>query len=179
MKKKIDIKTVKKDDIGKLLPGFAEKIIAIVYDLADPLCETESLELVHVEFQREPGGRILRVYIDKPGGAGLDDCVRISRQLGDLLDVYINDDIAYHLEVSTPGSERPLGRTADFDRFKGKSAKIKTRTPIEGRKTFTGKLLGITEGIVHLEQKDLTVAIPHKDISKARLVNNYGENECL
>lgn len=161
------------------MPGFAEKTTALVYDLAEPLCASESLELVHVEFQREPGGRILRVYIDKPGGAGLDDCVRISRQLGDLLDVYIGDDIAYHLEVSTPGLERPLGRATDFDRFKGKSVKIRTRTPIKGRKTFTGKLLGITEGTVHLEQKDIIVAIPHKDISKARLVNNYGENECL
>ena len=137
------------------------------------------MECVYVEFQREPGGRILRIYIDKPGGAGLDDCVRISRQLGDLLDVYIEEDIAYRLEVSTPGPERPLGRPADFERFKGKSVKIRTRTPHEGRKTFTGKLLGITDGTVRLEQKDVIVAILHKDISKARLVNNHGENECL
>ena len=85
----------------------------------------------------------------------------------------------YHLEVSTPGPERPLGKMVDFNRFKGKLAKIRTRTPIEGRKNFTGKLLGISEGIVSLKQKDITVDIPHKEISKARLVNNYGENECL
>ena len=179
MKKKIDTKTGKKGGGQNTLPGFAEKTIALVYDLAEPLCDSESLELVHVEFQREPGGRILRLYIDKPGGAGIDDCVRISRQLGDLLDVYIDDDIAYHLEVSTPGPERPLGKATDFDKYKGKVAKIKTRIPFEGRKTFTGKLLGISEGIVRLEQKDITVAIPHKEITKARLVNKYGENECL
>ena len=172
------IKTNKKENREKVPPGFAEKTIAIVRELAEPLCESEGLEFVHVEFQRESGGRILRLYIDKPGGVGLDDCVRISRQLGDLLDVYIDNDIAYNLEVSTPGPQRPLGKARDFDRFKGKMAKIKTRTPIAGQKNYTGRLLGITEGILSLELNDITVAIPHKDIIKARLVNNYGENEC-
>ena len=179
MKQKKNIKTEKKGNRGKIIPGFSEKTIALVRELAEPLCESEGLEFVHVEFQRESGGRILRLYIDKPGGARLDDCVRISRQIGDLLDVYLENEIAYNLEVSTPGSERPLGKAADFDRFKGKSAKIRTRTSMEGRKNFTGKLLGISEGIVSLELSDITVAIPYEEISKARLVINYGENECL
>lgn len=163
----------------KTSPMIAEKTISVVGELAETLCESLSLDLVHVEFQREPGGRILRVFIDKPGGAGLDDCVRVSRQLGDLLDVYLDADAIYNLEVSTPGPERPLGKVSDFDRFKGKIVKIRTRKPIDGQKNFTGKLLGITEGIVSLEKQDITVAIPHLEIAKARIVDNYGENECL
>jgi len=158
---------------------FADKTISMVGELAETLCDSLNLEFVHVEFQREPRGRILRVYIDKPGGAGLDDCVRVSRQLGDLLDVYLDAEVTYDLEVSTPGSERPLGKASDFDRFKGKIVKIRTRKPIDGQKNFTGKLLGITEGIVSLGKQDITVAIPHQEIAKARLVDNYGENECL
>ena len=131
-----------------------------------------------MEYQRETGGRILRVYIDKPGGVGIDDCVNISRQLGDLLDIYLEDAPAYHLEVTSPGSDRPLGKKADFERFKGQTAKIKTSRTINGQKNFTGRLLGVTGQMVYIEKNAQTVSIPYQDILKARLVNHHGENEC-
>jgi len=174
-----NIKNKRPEDKNKYASEVTEETLARVYELAEMLCEAEGLEVVHVEHQRETRGRILRVYIDKPGGVGLNDCVHVSRQLGDLLDIYLDNGLIYNLEVSSPGPERPLGKASDFERFKGKLTKIKTRKSFAGQKSFTGKLLGITEGTVTLMLNDKIVAIPYQEITKARLVNNYGENKCL
>ena len=159
-------------------PQQQERMIRHVTELAEPLCQAEGMELVHVEYQRETGGRTLRIYIDKPGGVGLDDCVRISRQLSDLLDVYFENNDAYRLEISSPGPDRPLGKKHDFERFKGRNVKIRTARPIEGRKNFKGLLLGLTDGMVNLMIKDKPVAIPFQGIRRAWLVNYNGESRC-
>lgn len=141
--------------------------------IAEPLCESEGIELVHVEYQREPGGRVLRIYIDKPGGVTLDDCVHISRQISDLLDVCIKmPEIEYSLEVSSPGINRPLGKEKDFEKFKGSPAKIRTVNPIEGQRNFHGVLQGISEGIILIKVNEKIISIPFQDITKARLVNS-------
>lgn len=147
--------------------------------LAEPLCESEGIELVFVEYQREASGRILRVYIDKTGGVNLDDCTRISRHLGDLLDIYLDEIGPYSLEVSSPGSDRPLGKAVDFERFKGCEAKIRTVQPLEARRNFRGVLLGFLEGNVKIRVEDKTVDIPFEEIQKARLINYDGEHPCL
>ncbi len=147
------------------------KVVTRVYALSDPLCEAEGMELVHVEYQREPRGRILRLYIDKPGGVKVDDCVNISRQASDLLDVSMDDIGAYHLEVSSPGIDRPLGRERDFIRFKGQRIHIKTSRPVEGKKSFKGVLGGLSNGAVSLVMGDRTVAIPFEEIRRARLIH--------
>jgi ribosome maturation factor RimP len=150
-------------------------IIKQVEALAEPLCDSEGLELVHVEYQREPGGRILRVYIDRAGGVTLDDCVNVSRQLNDLLDVYLNDIGSYNLEVTSPGPERPLSRLQDYKRFKGRKAKIKTWQPVNDQKNFTGIILGVAAEQIKLSLNEKTVVIPFGDISRARLVDVDGE----
>ena len=160
------------------MPLTAKKVSDIIKqtrDLLEPICETDGFELIHVEFQPEAGGRILRLYIDKPGGVNLDDCAHVSRQVSDLLDVTLDEIGHYSLEVSSPGADRPLGRESDFNRFKGHLAKLKTRQPIEGQKQFTGRLLGIVDQQVRLTVDGKTVAIPYDEISRARLVA-YGEN---
>lgn len=148
------------------------KLISRVADLAEALCEAEGMELVFIEFQREPAGRVLRLYIDKPGGVKLDDCALISRHLGDILDVDPEDLGPYNLEVSSPGLERPLWRARDYDRFKGCGAKIKTSVPLNGQKNFKGVLLGIANEIITLKEEgtDKTFAIPFKEVARARLV---------
>ncbi len=144
-----------------------ERVGAVV----GPLAEAEGLELVAVEFQRETAGWILRVYLDKAGGITLDDCQRVSHQLGDLLDVEDLIDHAYTLEVSSPGLDRPLVAEADFLRFAGRQVRIQTETPVEGQRRFRGRLLGIAAGAVQLElEGGRQVAIPHAAIEKARLV---------
>ncbi len=154
---------------------FAQK----VRELAGTLCDGEQIELVHVQFQREPGGRILRVYIDKPGGVELNDCVRLSRQLSDLLDVYLETEFQYNLEVSSPGTDRPLGRLQDFERFKGSVARIKSAKAIEGQKNFKGVLLGVLNETIKLRATDeKEVEIPFAEIVKARLVDYSGESSC-
>lgn len=152
-----------------------KKIIKQVETHADPLCRSEGLELVHVEYQRESGGRILRLYIDRPEGVTLDDCVNVSRQLNDLLDVYLDEIGPYNLEVTSPGPERPLSKLQDYERFKGRMAKIKAIKPINKQKNFTGIILGITAEQIKLSSKQQTVVIPFEDISKARLVDVDGE----
>lgn len=160
--------------------GPAEKAAAAsrVREVAEPLCEAEAMELVHVEYQQESQGKILRLYIDKPGGVTLEDCARISRRVADLLEVGFEPDESYRLEVSSPGPDRPIGRPADFERFKGKTARIKTSQPLEGQKSFTGVLLGLSEGTVRIMTGDRTVAIPLEEVTKARLLNYSGENGC-
>ncbi|KGM44507.1 hypothetical protein JY97_00320 [Alkalispirochaeta odontotermitis] len=145
-------------------------MIQQVWSLAEPLCSSEGLELIQVEYQRESAGRILRLYVDKPDGIKLEDCVGVSRQMSDILDVNLADVGPYSLEVTSPGPERPLAKKEDFDRFKGNRAKLKTYLPINGRKNFTGVLLGITGDEVSLQIDEQIITIGFTDISKARLI---------
>ena len=149
----------------------------MVWQLAEPICISEGMELVYIEYQRESGGRILRVYIDRPEGVVLDDCAVISRQLGDILDVHLDANVPpYNLEVSSPGSERPLGRLVDFERFKGRTAKIRVKEPIDGQRNFKGVLEGLTENTIHLRMAAARMDIIYQNIAKAKLVNHNGEN---
>lgn len=149
-----------------------EEFIAKAKDLAEPLCEVHGMELVHVEYQLESRGIILRIYIDKPGGITLDDCVFINRQLSDIMDLHFDSSGSYSLEVSSPGSDRPLSKKLDFERFRGRVARIKTIAPINGQKNFKGVLSGISEESINISLDDKTVAIPFKEVKSARLVNN-------
>jgi ribosome maturation factor RimP len=174
--KKCKPKTKPSDNRNRHSGSKKEKhIIRQVGVLAEPLCASEGLELVHVEYQREPGGRILRLYIDRAGGVTLDDCVNVSRQLNSLLDVYLDEIGPYNLEVTSPGPERPLSKLQDYERFKGRKAKIKTWQPIDDQKNFTGVILGVAAEQIKLSSNEKTIAIPFGDISKARLVDADGE----
>lgn len=155
-----------------------EKIATTVRDIADPLCTVEGMELVHVEYQREPVGWVLRVYIGKPGGVTIADCTIISNQLRDILDIKLDPEIPYMLEISSPGPDRPLSRMEDFTRFAGQAARIRTRRDIEGRKNFSGTLLGtLDDYVLHMLDAE-SVAIPYREIAKARLVNYNGDQTC-
>lgn len=153
-----------------LSPESKGKIILKVWELIEPLCEAEGMELVQVEYQREARGRILRLYIDRPGGVTLDDCVHVSRQTGDILDVCLENVGTYSLEVSSPGVNRPLAKQVDYQRFKGRRASIKTIQPIDGQKKFIGVLAGISDGSVKLADPNTIITIPFEKIAKAHLV---------
>jgi ribosome maturation factor RimP len=141
-----------------------------VRSLAQPILADHGLELVDVEFRRESHGWILRLYVDRPGGVTLDDCQRVSEELGDHLDVEDLIDHPYHLEVSSPGLDRPLTRETDFVAFAGKTARISTREAIQGQRNFRGRLAGLVEGVVLLDLPDgRRMSIPRGLIAKARL----------
>ena len=160
----------------RLLLEQTKDFLLQVCRLVEPVCESQGMELVHVEYQKEPAGRILRLYIDKPGGVTLDDCAATSRQVSDLLDIYLDRETSYRLEVSSPGMNRPLGKVDDFNRFKEHSVRIKLFRPINGQKNFKGILMGIEDRSVNLMVDDQPVVINIGDIANARLINNIGES---
>jgi ribosome maturation factor RimP len=153
-------------------------VVALVWTLADPVCSEEGVDLIHVEYQREPGGRTLRLIIDKPGGVRLDDCTAVSRQLDDLLDAKLDQEASFRLEISSPGPNRPLGRMGDFERFRTCRARIRTVRALKGRRSFTGKLLGLFEDGVRVATPDGEVSIALDNVRKAQLINHHGENPC-
>jgi len=112
------------------------------------------LEIFDVQFRREAGGMVLRVQIDRPGPAAtaeesvsVADCAQVSRDLSALLDVEDFVPVAYILEVSSPGLDRPLRGLDDYRRFAGRRAKLVMREAIDGQGYFKGRLAGIDEGI--------------------------------
>ncbi len=150
-------------------PQTAE-IVARVRALAEPILGDLGLELVDAEFRRETQGWVLRLYMDRAGGVTLDDCQRVSEELGVHLDVEDVIGHPYHLEVSSPGLDRPLTRDQDFVRFAGQAARVSTREPLEGRRNFRGRLAGMRDGTVLLDLPDGTrVLIPRAAIVRARL----------
>ena len=167
--KKHHIKKGSKTGNRRHSPVNEQKIVGQVTALAKPVCESEGAELIHVEFQRESAGRILRLYIDKPDGINLDDCVVISRQMGDIIDVNLDDIGPFNLEVTSPGPSRPLSSQEDFKKFRGNRIKLKTNRSINGQKNFKGILLGISGGQVSLQRGEQITNIPIEDIIKARL----------
>ena len=122
-----------------------------------------------VDAQASNGGRLLRLFIDKPGGVTLDDCAEVSRHLTRVLAV---EGIDYErLEVSSPGLDRPLRKEADFARFEGRRAEIRMRTPdASGRRKFAGVLRGAQAGQVALELEGRVVSLRLEDLDKAKLV---------
>jgi ribosome maturation factor RimP len=123
-------------------------------------------ELVDVE--RSPHGRMLRVFIDKPQGVSVDDCVAVSNHLSRLLAV---ENVDYgRLEISSPGLDRPLKKTSDFIRFAGESAKLKLRVGLQGQRNFVGVLRGVQDGVLKLEVDGKVLDLELDNLEKARLV---------
>ncbi len=152
-----------------------EGLIKKIYDFAEPLCESEDIELVHIENIFENSRSILRVLIDKDGGVLIEDCVNISRQLNDILDVNLEQFSAFTLEVSSPGLDRPLTKKEDFQRFNGEKVKIKTDMAIEGQRNFKGVLAGLKNESVELTSDNKNYSIPFNIIKKARIISDFGE----
>ena len=122
-----------------------------------------------VDMQASNGGKLLRLFIDKPGGVDLEDCAAVSRHLTRLLAV---EGVDYErLEVSSPGLDRALRKARDFARFAGRKADVRMRTPdASGRRRFVGVLRGAGEGQLSLELEGQMVALALDDIERARLV---------
>ncbi len=147
-----------------------EYIIEKVQEFAEGFLPSMGLELVEVQFRQEGHGWVLRLFIDGPDGIGVDQCASVSREMNVFLDVedFIPD--AFHLEVSSPGLERPLRTIDDYKRFAGKKARVKLRHPIDGQKMFVG-LVGESDehGFELILEDDSTMRIHLDQIRKARL----------
>jgi len=135
--------------------------------VVEPAVSGLGYELVDV--QASNGGRLLRLFIDKPGGINVDDCAAVSRHLTRVLAV---EGIDYErLEVSSPGLDRPLRKGADFARFAGQRAEVRMRTPdATGRRRFVGVLRGADGGQVQMELDGQRVALDLADVDRAKLI---------
>ena len=123
-------------------------------------------ELVDLEIVNR--GELLRLFIDKPSSITIDDCVDVTNQLKHILTV--EEDISFdRLEVSSPGTDRVIKKLKDFERFKGEKIKIKTRSPIEERRNFSGILHGLEKDLILIEFNNALVKIELDNIEKARL----------
>lgn len=147
-----------------------EGLVEKVTELAVPVAEGMGLDIVDVEYTFDHGRRVLRVYIDKPGGVTIDDCVDFSREFSTVLDIEDPIHERYSLEVSSPGLDRPLVKESDFVRFAGKKARIKTKRPIDGRKNFKATIEGVEEGaVIVVDSECRKWSIPLSEIDRARL----------
>ena len=137
-----------------------------LYTLLERSVTQLGYELVDVEVSNR--GKLIRLFIDKPEGINIDECVLVSNQLSNVLAV--EHDVDYdRLEVSSPGLDRVLKKEADFERFAGQRAQIKLRVPLEGRKNFVGILCGLEQGELKLEVDGAEQKIALSNIDKARL----------
>ena len=128
-----------------------------VQQIAERVAASSGLELVEVEFRGGGKSRLLRIFIDKPGGVTHEDCAKLSREVSTILDVEDVVPGSYLLEVSSPGLDRKLSRPADFERFTGSRVKIMTREPVNGNRHFDGRLQSFQQGRLTLD-----LAIPKK-----------------
>lgn len=121
-----------------------------------------------VDLERSARGKLLRVFIDKPDGVSVDDCVTVSNHLSRLLAV---ENVDYdRLEISSPGLDRPLRKTADFIRFAGESVKLRLRVALQGQRNFVGILREVKDGILKLEVDGKTLDLELNNLEKVRLV---------
>ncbi|MBK7953996.1 MAG: ribosome maturation factor RimP [Candidatus Accumulibacter sp.] len=143
-----------------------------VHELLETTVTGLGYELVDVE--RSPRGRVLRVFIDKPEkprGVDIDDCALVSNQLSRVLTV---ENVDYdRLEVSSPGIDRPLKKEADFQRFAGSEITVKLRLPVNGRRNFSGVLLGMRDGQVCVQAEMGEMAFELANLDKVRVVPKF------
>jgi ribosome maturation factor RimP len=156
---------------------------------AERVARTYGLDIFDVQLRRESIGTVLRVIIDRPDrgvpetaedAVGIEECQRVSRDLSALLDVE-EDELAaaaalslnYTLEVSSPGLDRPLRHEADYRRFVGRLAKVVTKSPLEGQSAFSGRIVGVEQGAVVLEEGRKRHQVPVAEIKRGQLVVEF------
>lgn len=141
--------------------------------LAEPVLENMGFELVDAQYLMERDRWVLRIYIDTENGVTLDDCARVSRVLGDVMDTRDLITHRYVLEVSSPGLNRPLRKEKDFFRVIGRKIKVRTVASLEGRRNFTGVLTDFRQGNLLMESNGQEVVLSWSEIERANLVYEF------
>ncbi|HVO47071.1 MAG TPA: ribosome maturation factor RimP [Steroidobacteraceae bacterium] len=142
-----------------------ERLIALI----EPVLTRMGYELVELEYAAGRSHAVVRLFIDRPAGVGVDDCERVSRATAALLDVEDPIPSAYTLEVSSPGFDRILRTPAHFERFAGSRVFVELKVPREGRRRYTGTLQAVNDAGIELEVDRQKVAVAFGEIGKARL----------
>jgi len=142
-------------------------------ELFEPVATALGCELWGVEYLTQGRQALLRVYIDKEEGVGVEDCERVSRQVSSVLDVEDPIRSEYTLEVSSPGMDRPLFKLSQFQASVGERVALRLRLPFEGRRKFTGLLKGVENDEVVLEVDNEEYVLPYELIDKAHIVPQF------
>ena len=139
-------------------------------ELLEPVITALGYEMLGIEYFKQKDGSLLRLYIDSDAGITLDDCTRVNHQVIGVLDVHDPIKERYHLEISSPGLDRPLFTLKQFQRFLGQQVKIKLREKIDERRKFTGVIKAIEETAVLVSEEGNDYLIPADVIDSAHLV---------
>ena len=154
----------------------ADSIVGRIDKIASKAATDHGVEFVHSEVVGSKRNMTVRVYIDKPEGVTLEDCSTVSRAIEAVIDAEDFIPSSYVLEVSSPGLERPLFTVADFEKFAGKKAKVKTSESINGQANFNGRIVSVDDAeIVFDDNTNGTVRIPFDRIAKANLKVDLAE----
>ncbi len=148
---------------------FLSRITDEVAAVSAPVAERLGLSIWDVEFVKEGGERYLRIFIDKKGGVGIEDCEAFSREVDRLLDELDPIEESYIFEVSSAGLERKLSRPSDFEEYMGSPVTLKTFLPRGGNKEFCGVLAGYENGDVTLDIDGASEKFTKKEIASVRL----------
>ncbi|MEX2129896.1 MAG: ribosome maturation factor RimP [Pseudohongiellaceae bacterium] len=148
-----------------------------IFALLEPTVAALGLELWGIERISQGRRSLLRIYIDRDAGIGIEDCERVSRQVSGILDV--EDPIAgeYTLEVSSPGMNRRLFSPAQFEKYVGNEVSIRMQSLMDGRRNFKGQIKKVANGNVVIEQEDEEVSLPLNEIEKAHIVSVAGGSD--
>jgi ribosome maturation factor RimP len=146
-----------------------EKLMA----LSEPLLAQLGYELVDLDYAAGRRHALVRVFIDRPQGVGVDDCERVSHELAALLDVEDPVPIAYTLEVSSPGLDRVLRTPAHFQRFVGERIWLELQVARDGRRRYTGRLEAVSPEGIELTVDGAKVAVRFSEIERARLAPQW------
>lgn len=138
-------------------------------DALAPRAEAEGVEIVTVEVAGAKKAPTIRVFIDTPDGVSFDELSSAQAWINAIMDELDPFPGAYMLEVSSPGIDRPLRTEAHFARFAGERAVVRTRTPIDGRSTWTGEIVSVADGVVTIDADGARAEIPIADMKKANL----------
>lgn len=154
--------------MGKLM----RKIDAELNERLSVLIESMGYELLGCEMAQMGGKQIFRLYIDSPNGVSADDCSKISRQVGALMDAEDPLRGRYSLEVSSPGIDRPLFELRHYVAFVGSKVNLRLQMPVEGRRKYKGVLVKVEGEDIHLQVEDLEqeVVIPFSAIERANII---------
>jgi len=150
-----------------------DRVMGTVERVVESTLRGMGFELVDTQVLNH--GRLLRIFIDKPGGVTIDDCAGVSRHFTHVLAV---EGVDYdRLEVSSPGLDRPLRRAEDFARFSGRRVDVRMRLPdANGQRHYVGTLRGVQDGVATLGLGDRDVALPLDGMDRARLVPETGRS---
>lgn len=151
----------------------ARSLLQALRDVAEPVVERNGCELVAVELTGGSGARrVVRISVDRAGGATIDDCTRVSRQLSPTLDAADLFDVSYDLEVSTPGMERPLQREKDWVYFTGCTVRLRT-WEMDARRRVRGEIAAVEGGSVTVRTEEGPRTFLLDDIERANLVLSF------